>query len=272
LATFFEAGVATGIAAPELEEASGLVASAANPGLLWTHNDSGNPADLFLIDSTGAIKLTCHLLGVKNRDWEDITRGPGPDSTRTYLYVGEIGDNEAKYSTKIIYRLPEPVWYGERETDLMEVDAFHLLLPDGRRDTETLFHDPLRNEMFIVSKREDSVRLYQIPFPLSADTVMAERKLVLPIYKMVAADVSPDGLEILAKDYEHVYYWPRAPHESVLEAMQKEAYCLPYTRENQGESIAFSIYGNGYYTLGESALNDRAKVIFYKRGMPKGAR
>ena len=33
-----------------IDEASGLAASVNNPGLLWTINDSGNDAHVFLID------------------------------------------------------------------------------------------------------------------------------------------------------------------------------------------------------------------------------
>src|SRR4051812_16120960 len=61
-----------------IEEASGLAASIANKGLLWTHNDSGNDSKIFLVDENLNIKLTCTLAGAENRDWEDITIGPGP--------------------------------------------------------------------------------------------------------------------------------------------------------------------------------------------------
>src|SRR5687767_4827760 len=62
---------------PRLEELSGLAASVANSGLLWTHNDSGNSAEVFLINDKLEIKLTCKLKGANNRDWEDIAVGPG---------------------------------------------------------------------------------------------------------------------------------------------------------------------------------------------------
>src|SRR5882724_7777911 len=70
-----------------LVEASGLVASYQNVGCLWSLNDSGNSAEVFLIDSTGKTKLVCKLEGVKNRDWEDIAMGPGPKPGKRYVYV-----------------------------------------------------------------------------------------------------------------------------------------------------------------------------------------
>ncbi|HMR55709.1 MAG TPA: hypothetical protein PKC10_00235, partial [Cyclobacteriaceae bacterium] len=142
----------------KLEEASGLVASAAHPGYFWTHNDSGNSAELFLIDSTAHITATMPLGNVSNRDWEDITLGPGPDPDKTYVYVGDIGDNKGQHQFKIIYRLEEPT--GIENKRIENFDTLFIQLPDGPRDSETLMIDPISSNMFIVSKREDSVRLY----------------------------------------------------------------------------------------------------------------
>src|SRR5436190_19049543 len=60
-----------------LEEASGLAASERYPGHFWTHNDSGNPADLFLLDSAARTRIVFHFPNINNRDWEDIALGPG---------------------------------------------------------------------------------------------------------------------------------------------------------------------------------------------------
>src|SRR5258708_16246272 len=91
----------------QLEEASGLVASIANPGLLWSTNDSGNPPEVFLIDQNAKTKLVCTLFRIHNRDWEDIAIGDGPDPKKKYIYVADIGDNWAQYKLKFIYRFEE---------------------------------------------------------------------------------------------------------------------------------------------------------------------
>ena len=56
----------------KIEEASGLVTSSINPGMFWTHNDSGADAELFLIDQEGNIHLKIFLAGAESFDWEDI--------------------------------------------------------------------------------------------------------------------------------------------------------------------------------------------------------
>ena len=64
--SLFERGARLGKVDMKLREASGLVASIANPGMLWTHNDGKNPSEIFLIDDEAKIRMTCKLK-VKNR-------------------------------------------------------------------------------------------------------------------------------------------------------------------------------------------------------------
>src|SRR5688572_30644853 len=90
---------------PQLTEASGLALSRRVPGRLWTHNDSGQPV-LFALDSRGAVTGQLRVNGAKVEDWEAITVGScGSDSC---IYIGDIGDNDAKRRRITVYRVPEP--------------------------------------------------------------------------------------------------------------------------------------------------------------------
>src|SRR5688572_13262253 len=124
----------------QLKEISGIAASVNNPKLLWAHNDSGNGADIFLLDDHLDVKLICTLAGVENRDWEDIAVGPGPDSSKSYVYVADIGDNEAQYRHKYIYRFEEPVLNNTQseKVTITSFDRITFRLSDTRKDTETL--------------------------------------------------------------------------------------------------------------------------------------
>src|SRR5437867_2032775 len=88
----FAGGVSQGtVAVAGLNEASGLVASRNNANVLWTHNDSGDSARVFALDTQGR-KLGIYTLpGAANVDYEDIAIGPGPVTNVQYLYVGDIG-------------------------------------------------------------------------------------------------------------------------------------------------------------------------------------
>src|SRR5687767_10710977 len=93
----------------KLKEVSGVASSVNNKGMLWAQNDSGNSPEIYLIDENLEVVLTCHLMGIENRDWEDIAVGPGPDPAKNYVYIADIGDNKAAYPYKYIYRFEEPV-------------------------------------------------------------------------------------------------------------------------------------------------------------------
>ncbi|MFN3840635.1 MAG: hypothetical protein ACK4RF_08000 [Cyclobacteriaceae bacterium] len=278
---FFEPGISRGqLADRAINEASGLAASLVNPGMLWTHNDSGDKSRIFLIDSLGRTMMIVNFPEIKNRDWEDMAVGPGPDSTKTYVYIGEIGDNEAQYELKYIYRMEEPVYNG-RDTTLTHVEVIKFVYPDGRRDAEALLVDPLTKDLYIISKREKRVNLYRLPFPQSTTEVitaeltaaaldfnrLGEEKGYHPRYfnQIVSGDISPDGSEILVKDYSSVYYWKRNSDETIAEVLKRSPNVLPYTPEARGESIAFCYNGNGYYTLSEEVDGHIPHLVFYKR-------
>lgn len=263
--TLFEPGKNLGAASKKLEEASGLVASIVNPGYLWSHNDSGNPAEVFLIDQKANIVLTVALQGITNRDFEDISIGKGPEDGKSYIYLGEIGDNLAIYPEKLIYRFEEPVFGNEKKITLTNFDTLIVKLADQVRDTETLMNDPITNDMFIVSKREDSVRLYRVAAPFEKDTLIAEVVATLPFHKIVAGDISSDGKEVLMKDYGHIYYWKKKGDESIIELLKTTPEVLDYEPEPQGESVAWNLDRTGFFTLSEAVKDKRGKLLFYER-------
>lgn len=247
-----------------LEEASGLVSSIANPGMLWAINDSGNPPEIFLIDQHAKTKLICTLFHGRNRDWEDIAIGAGPDPKKKYVYVADIGDNWGQYEFKFIYRFEEPTLGVQKEITITQYDTLVLKMPDGRRDTETILIDPFDNDLFLISKREDSVALYTAPFPFHKDTIVLRKVMILPFTKIVAGSISPDGTQILLKDYNKVYYWKRTIEENLPESFLKKPMELPYEREPQGEAIAWSSNENEFYTLSEGAMGNSANLFVYK--------
>lgn len=271
---FFEMGVRQGaLDNPKINEASGLASSVVNPGMFWTHNDSGDKARIFLIDGQARNRAVVWLKDFTNRDWEDISVGPGPEEGKSYVYVGEIGDNASHYEYKYLYRIEEPAISGGSsvvDTTLSKVDSIKFTLEGGPRDTEAVIVDPLTREIYIFSKNEKKqIRVFMLPYPQSATGVTeAKHVMSLPIVKVCAADISPDGQEILIKNYTHVYYWRRQGNESVLQALKREPISLPYTTEPQGEAITFDRAGKGYYTLSEENNHKKPYLLFYARKTP----
>jgi hypothetical protein len=263
----FAFGEPMGAVDSRLAEASGLAASIINPGMLWTINDSGNPAEVFLIDTTAQIKMVCRLVNAVNRDWEDIVMGPGPDSTKNYIYVADIGDNKAVHPIKILYRFEEPL-FTDAIIDIIDFDTLYLKLDDGVRDTEAIMIDPMQKGMYLLSKREDSVHFYKVNYPYAGDTLNARYRVTLPYHNINAAEISPDGTEVVIKDYDNIYYWKRPDGGPISKLLQTPPVLLNYKREIQGESITFSRRGSGFYTVSETEdkkLHGQAKLMFYKR-------
>src|ERR1700761_2174023 len=83
----------------ELNEVSGIAASAIHKDIYYIHNDSGDTSRIFSIDPTGKIHATIYFKGDPTQmlgvvDCEDIAAGPGPEPGKSYVYVGDIGDND----------------------------------------------------------------------------------------------------------------------------------------------------------------------------------
>ncbi len=149
-----------------LSEVSGLVASRKNPNTLWVHNDSGNETELYLIDTLGKLLATYYLAEGVNFDWEDIAIGPGLKAGETYLYVGDIGDNTAMYDERYVYRIAEPVYTGVSTVDtITDYDRLGFFYREGAVNAETLLLDPLTQDLFVLSKESDQIRVHQFHFP-----------------------------------------------------------------------------------------------------------
>ncbi len=252
----------------EIDEASGIACSHIRSDLFWIHNDSGDKGRVFAVDSAAHAVATYYLKGIENRDWEDICSGM--IDGKSYLFVGEIGDNNAQYPTKMIYRFAEPqVKSGSSAVvdTISDIQTISFEYPDGVRDAECLMFDPQTKDLYIISKREDSIHVYQLPYP-QATTGLATIQLVavLPYTFIVGGDISTDGTEILIKDYSSVYYFKRNTGQTISAALKAEPQLQAYEMEPQGEAICFDLTGSGYYTVSEmSPTKTPAQLYYYSR-------
>lgn len=248
----------------EIDEASGLVFSRKHANLIYTHNDSGGDPYVYMIDTLGNDLGKITLDDVKNRDWEDIAIGPGPDKNKSYVYIGEIGDNQGKYPNIKIFRFPEPNALSKEQS--VKPEILTLTYPDGPRDSETLMVDPIEKTIYIISKRDSSNTLYKAPIDaFNKGEVELEEVMKLPFTMAVAGDISSDGSQILVKNYFNVFYWERKEGVSISETMKTAPMKLPYKPEPQGEAIGFSPNGNSYFTLSEKRFNIQPTLYRYEK-------
>jgi hypothetical protein len=77
---------------PAIDEISGLAASRRHADILWTHNDSGNTAEIHAVHTArGRVASRAHQVGARNIDWEDIALYE--DAGRHWLIIADTGDN-----------------------------------------------------------------------------------------------------------------------------------------------------------------------------------
>ncbi len=257
----------------DIIEASGIVDSKKNDNVLWTLNDSGDLNRIFAFNTKGEHLGIYNVEGISNRDWEGMALGPGPVEGVEYLYIGEIGDNNAVYDLKYIYRVPEPdVGFNQApiETTISGAETIAYRYPDGMRDSETLMLDPLTKDIYIVSKREfNDIRVYRMPFPQSTDTAITlEQVATISLSQLVGGEISSSGLEIIMKNYYTMYYWDRAPGEDLSTAFNDPPIEIPYVEELQGEAVCWASDGSGYYTISEKRVDEPVHLFFYPRINP----
>ncbi|WP_192350818.1 hypothetical protein [Algoriphagus sp. Y33] len=260
IATGFGEGVAVAtLTDTRLDEISGLACSRVNPGIIYVHNDSGGEAVVYLLDSLGNTIGEMELADTPNRDWEDIAIGPGANG-ESYIYVGEIGDNNGVHQEVVIYRVPEPE--NGNTTSQAIPEKIILTYPGGARDAESLMVDPITGDIFILSKRDSLNTLYRLPADRFEDGEAELEELIkLPFTSATAADISADGSQILVKNYLSIYYWERNVGETIAQAMGRVPIELPYSPEPQGEAIGFRTDGKAYYTLSEKRF-DLVPVLY----------
>jgi len=252
-----------------LVEASGLVASRAHPGILYSHNDSGDTARVIAFDDQGTLVAQLNLTGATHTDWEDIALGPCPQGS--CIYVGDIGDNVLGRTTKTIYRFPEPVLVpGQAATTIAvtAVEAFPFSYPlgvDRFHNAETLLVHPITGEMYVVTKENPGTPsvVFEFPLPLTAGTTATLSKLAtLPFPAgtdpdISGGDIDPCGTSVLLRvGSVRAYVLTPTSGQSFDSAFTTtgplaQIRTVPLANEANGEAISWDATGTGYFTVGE---------------------
>ena len=244
-----------------LPEVSGIVASRAHPGIFWVENDSGNPADIFAIDTSGALVATIHLDGAINSDWEDISIDSRAGVEE--IYVADVGDNAARESDGArgrarisLYRLPEPDVAAADTT--VTAERFDFSYPTRPYDCEALFVDHRSGDVYFVTKESSPAEVFVARAPLDASvTAVLTPVGTIDFALATAADMSTDGARIVVRGYTAVRVFPVAAGDDVATAFSSEF--LTARSGASAEAIAFEHDGYGLYTVPEG----NAARLFY---------
>ncbi len=187
-----------------IKESSGIVASRRYPNVFWTHNDGGGPQKqvLYAIDREGSTRATLAVIGPTFHDWEDIAIDDAG-----HLYLGDIGNNDAKRDTLAVYEIDEPdpnAAFGS----ILPKRGWNLKFPGAPFDCESLFI--WKEYGYVISKVFHNAHAQIFRFPLKETNealtleLVATTKIESPV---TGADVSTDGnlLGLVAKNGAYVF-------------------------------------------------------------------
>jgi hypothetical protein len=203
-----------------LNESSGVAVSRFQPGVLWTHNDSGDRALIYATNLEGADLGRFRVRGADSEDWEDIALGPcpGDDDDSACLYIADTGDNEGKRSQGVLYVVAEPNVSSEtagEETRTKRAHQLRIRYPDGPKNVEALAVTPGGDVLLITKGSRGPVLLYTIPARKTHErSVKLNAADTLPIFParrfgnlVTAAAVSPSGQLLVVRTYTHLYFF-----------------------------------------------------------------
>ncbi len=262
------------IRSKEITESSGLAASRCQSDVLWTHNDSGDDAFIFALNTKGETLGTWKVEGAKNADWEDIAAFKDK-AGKCFIYIGEVGNNKLKRPEHLIYRVAEPIVKPDDArssrtepiaTNLAESVRF--TYPDFDQDAETLLVHPHTGTIYVVTKRVSGpAGVYRVKADFgSADASKAESvgELSVPAIPngfLTGGDISPDGRHLIVCDYTRAYEYELPQSSAEFDDIWRQVPTpIELGARKVGESICYSIDGSSVFATSEGASSPVIEV------------
>jgi hypothetical protein len=249
-----------------IKESSGIVASRRNPNVFWTHNDSGDDAFLYAFDRAGKKLGTWRVANAKNVDWEDIAIFEDAGGGESFLFIGDIGNNERDRAELVIYKVREPQ-INRTDADSSKknprstesAQAIRIKYPDERRNAETLLVHPKTGDLYIVSK--DSVgdaNVYKLAAPFSTGkpaTLAKIGSIAMPSLTpgiLTGGDIAPDGKKLILCDYFAAYEFELSSNAKTFDEIWKQTpQSVDLGERQQGEAVAYAATGRAILATSE---------------------
>jgi len=239
-----------------IDESSGVAVGRVNPGVFWTHNDSGDSPTLYAFNRKGEHLATVHVAGAAARDWEDICSfklgGKG------VLLIGDFGDNARARARCTLYAVHEPKLPAKRPDRALSatvVQRVHFRYADGAANCESVAFDPTSRTVVIVTKSTRPAGVYLLPWPKrpADEPVVLQCAARLDLPETTAMDISPDGRRAVVLTYGDAYEYARGAKQTWADAFKRKPRKLKMPRRGQGESICYGPAGRSLYLTSEGA-------------------
>jgi hypothetical protein len=249
-----------GVIPDELRESSGVAISRGQPGVLWSHNDSGDGPNLYAIDLKGKLLAKIPVTNAMARDWEDISAGPCPAAFSTSkpparlecLFIADTGDNNHVRPEVAIYIVVEPRLGSSNSPSQAVARSFRYRYPNGPTDAEALAVRP-NGDLTIVSKGSSgTINFYSIPVA-TVSKAIASGEVITAVFAgntgirpdprigrlVTAAAASPDGMMLAVRTYYEVYFFKLVTRRGQNRWEDVGDSCALGDVEPQGEAIDY---------------------------------
>lgn len=270
---YAEPNIVGKIKTKELDESSGLAASKCTENIFWTHNDSGDGAYIFALDSKGEKLATYKVKNAVNDDWEDIAEIKNSNG-ECFLYLGDIGNNSRTKTVQTVYRVKEPTVFSKdssKKNPLLteDAEAVKFSYPDFPHDAETLLIHPQTGDIYIITKRlSGAAGIYKLKADFEKSKPVKPEKIsdfsvpAVPEGFLTGGDISPDGRRVIFCDYFSAYEILLPENARNFDEIWKEKPLkIDLGTREQGEAIGYSADGNSVFATSEKLNSPMIEVV-----------
>ena len=255
-------------------ESSGVAVSRAHPGILWTHNDSGDGPYLYATDLRGSDRGFLLVPGAHAVDWEDMSLGPCPTRAGSCVYLADTGDNLETRRAVTVYAVAEPdppTGPGDTLRTTNAPAVLQLRYPDGAHDVEAVYVSPRDSALYLVSKgRSGHIAVYRVArVEWSADPdsiVTAARLQILDIRPdagagrwVTGAAIRQDGRLVAIRTYGEIFFFHPGVGGRLTPARERSCEIGGIDEPGGGEAIDF--VDDSALVVTSEALRGRAGTI-----------
>jgi hypothetical protein len=228
----------------EVDESSSLVVSQTHPGLVYTANDSGGSATVYVLDDrTGELVGTTSIEGVDPLDIEAMT--PGGHGS---LLVADIGDNANDRPYATVYRIDEP----GTGTHTAAADSVRVTYATGAHNAEAVVYNPASGRLYIATKQFAGAHVYRSPPDLFAHRHVVMKAVARGPALATDAALVPGGSFAVIRTYFSAYFYTFPGWQPLAERD------LP--NQPQGESLAVPAGGDQLW-IGSEGEHSRVLAV-----------
>lgn len=234
-----------------LPEVSGL---APFNGLVIGHNDSGNPAKLFFLEtSDGQIVHEIDVINGPNHDWEDLAHN------ESHLFIADVGNNAGNRQNLGIHRIPWTAFDLNQSTTVLADGTIYFRYPEQTSfsvdrhnfDCEASIYWNGHIYLFMKHRGDNMTSMYRV----TAEPGPQQDAQLLGAFnssgRITAADINEDGSEVILLGYlrsGNCFVWKLSDFEpGQFLAGRKERFVIgPFAQFGQMEGIVYSNDGGAY--------------------------